>query len=163
MLQSVIAHLWSTLLYIGYSPQIFSRCSTLVDFKKNFGPKCWFSTRFHGYASVRPFLYFGHFHIFDLFCTSTHWLYFDQNCTSTCTFRQIRSPDLTKGRSKEFEVRESKYRKGRTDAYPFPQLINIHCDIVKRNFILKSSSVNILSTRWRNIIIITKFNYKCVI
>ena len=36
-------------------------------------------------------------------------LYFDQNCTSP----PIRSPDLTKGRSKEGEVRESKYRTGR--------------------------------------------------
>jgi len=25
-----------------------------------------------GYASVQPFLYFVHFHIFGLFCTSTH-------------------------------------------------------------------------------------------
>ena len=29
------------------------------------------------FASVRPFLYFAHFHIFGLFCTSTHRLYFD--------------------------------------------------------------------------------------
>jgi len=51
------------------------------------------------------FLYFDHFHIFDIFCTSIHRLYFDQNCISTCTSRPIRSPDLTKrskyrGRSK---------------------------------------------------------------
>ena len=36
-----------------------------------------------GYALVRPFLYLDHFHIFDLFCTSTHRLYFDLNVTST--------------------------------------------------------------------------------
>jgi len=38
-----------------------------------------FGTNF-GYALVRPFLYFDHFHIFDLFCTSTRLLrplYFD--------------------------------------------------------------------------------------
>ena len=69
-----------------------------------------------GYASVRTFWNFDHFHIFDLFCPSTHWLYFDQNFTSS---RPIRSPDLTKCRSKEVEVERSKYRKGRTDAYPY--------------------------------------------
>ena len=43
-----------------------------------------------GYALIGPFLYFDHFHIFDLFCTSTHRLsthrpklYFDLNLTST--------------------------------------------------------------------------------
>jgi len=44
-----------------------------------------------GYASVRPFLYFDHFHIFDLFCTSTTllrpFLYFDLFCTSTTLLR----------------------------------------------------------------------------
>jgi len=80
-----------------------------------------------GYASVRPFMYFDHFHIFDLLCILTHRLffdlnltstylanlYFDQNCTSTCASRPIRSPDLTKGRTKEVEVEQSKYRKSR--------------------------------------------------
>ena len=36
-------------------------------------------------------------------------LYVDQNCTS----RLIRSPDLTRGRSKIIEVKGSKYTKGR--------------------------------------------------
>ena len=40
-------------------------------------------------------------HQFDLFCTSTHRLYFDQNFTPTCTSRPIRSPDLPNGRSTE--------------------------------------------------------------
>jgi len=35
-------------------------------------------------------------------------LYFVQNCTSTSTARPIRSPDLTKGRSKADEVERSK-------------------------------------------------------
>jgi len=90
----------------------------------------WVAT-FIGYASVRPFLYFDHFHIFDLFSTSTHRLYFDlnftstvfdfcgqtstsllrpklyfdQKYTSTCISRPIRSPDFTKGRSKQIEVK----------------------------------------------------------
>ena len=55
------------------------------------------------------------FHIFDLFCTSTHRLYFDRNFTSTCASWPIRSPDLTKGRSTEVEVERSKYRKGVED------------------------------------------------
>ena len=77
----------------------------------------------------RPFLYFDHFHIFDLFfdpptllepnlyfdlnLTSTFLakLYFDQNCTSTSTSRPIRSPDLTKGRSTEVEVEREKREK----------------------------------------------------
>jgi len=42
-----------------------------------------------GYALVRPFLYFDHFHIFDLFCTSTHRLYFDLNFTSTKTLLRL--------------------------------------------------------------------------
>ena len=52
-----------------------------------------------GYALVRPFLYFDHFHIFDLLlrlvyfelCTSTHvlrLLYFDP-CTSTYVLRTL--------------------------------------------------------------------------
>jgi len=57
-------------------------------------------------------------HQFALCCTSTlnftstfsAKLYFDQNCTSICTSRPIRSPDLTKGRSTKVEVRESKER-----------------------------------------------------
>jgi len=47
---------------------------------------------------------FDHFHIFDLFCTSTHQLYYDRNFT--CTSRPIRCPYLKKGRSSEAEVRE---------------------------------------------------------
>jgi len=70
-------------------------------------------TDFFGYASVLPFLYIDHFHIFDLFCTLTYRLYFDLNLTSTfvaklyfdqnCTSQPIRSPYLAKGRSKEVE------------------------------------------------------------
>ena len=78
-------------------------------------------------------------HQFDLFCTSTIFIsstfsvlrptdftttkillrLFSPNFTSTCTSRPRRSPDLTKGRSKRVEVKRSKYRKGRTNAYPF--------------------------------------------
>jgi len=35
------------------------------------------------FCSKEIFLYFDHFHIFDLFCLSTHRLYFDLNLTST--------------------------------------------------------------------------------
>ena len=105
--------------------------------KKIFPKKSKFLTKpKSGYALVRPFLYFDHFHIFDPFCTSTHrryfylnftstflsqlyfdlnltstflsQLYFDQNCTSTCSSRPIRNTDLTKCRSTEFEVERSK-------------------------------------------------------
>ena len=44
-------------------------------------------------------------------------LYFYQSCTSTCTVRPIRNPDLTKCQRTEVEVERSEYRKGRTDAY----------------------------------------------
>jgi len=73
-----------------------------------------------GYAAVRPFLYYDHFHIFDppTLLSFLAKLYFDQNCTPTCTSRPIRSPDFTKCRSTEVEVERSKYRKGRTHAYP---------------------------------------------
>ena len=37
---------------------------------------------------------------------------------STCASWPIRNPDLTKGRSKRVEVNRTKYRKGRTNAYP---------------------------------------------
>jgi len=79
-----------------------------------FFAKIIFRTKLKGLYKiwVRPkitstFFYFDHFHIFDLFCTSTHRLYFDQNCTS----RPIRIRDLTKGT--KVEVDRSKYRKGR--------------------------------------------------
>ena len=86
----------------------------------------------------------------DLFGTSTHWL--NLNFTSTCTSLPIRSPDLTKCRSKEVEVRESKsrgwsrpvevqkrakiwkwskYKKCRTDAYPCRPIINANFSIKK--------------------------------
>ena len=62
-----------------------------------------------------------HFHIFALFGTSTHRLYFD-------FFGQTLLPDLTEGRSKRVEVKRSKKRgrrrtvevqkKCQTDAYP---------------------------------------------
>mgnify|MGYP006944961731 CR=1 FL=1 len=61
-------------------------------------------------------------HEFNLFCTSTIFisstdrLYFD--FFGQTLPRPIISPDLTKGRSTEAEVKMSKYRKGRTDAYP---------------------------------------------
>ena len=60
-----------------------------------------------GYASVRPLLRV----YFDLTFTSTFLgkISFDQNFTSTCTSRPTISPDLTKGRSTEVEVSESKY------------------------------------------------------
>jgi len=56
-------------------------------------------------------------HQFDLFCTSTILIsssffcfdplfYFDQNWTSTCTPRPIRSPNLSKCRSTEVEVQK---------------------------------------------------------
>ena len=54
-------------------------------------------------------------HQFDLFCTSTHRLYFDQNCTSSCTYRPIRNPVLKKGRSTRAEVQSWNYR-GRSRA-----------------------------------------------
>ena len=53
------------------------------------------------YESVRPFLYFDHFNIFDIFGTSTNRRYFDRNLTSTSTSRRIRSPQ-------KVEVREPK-------------------------------------------------------
>ena len=51
-------------------------------------------------ASVRPFVYF------DPPTLLRSKLYFDQKCASTCNCRPIRSPDLTKGRSKEVEVQK---------------------------------------------------------
>jgi len=56
------------------------------------------------YASVRPFMYFDPPTLLRLF-----W----SNFTSTCTYRPIRSPDFTKGRSKRVEVARSNYKKGR--------------------------------------------------
>jgi len=122
-------------------------------------------------------------HQFDLFCTSTNRLlrpkpyfdffgqtllrplYFDWNCTSTCTSRPIRSSHLTKGwsteievkrskygsRSREVEVERSKYRKGRTDAYP--------CKRLKQKWpLIKNNSkafvkLNIIINNHRNIVI----------
>ena len=64
------------------APQI---CNSLdVRFLRNFQQLT--ARLIFGYALVRPFLYFDHFHIFDLFCTSTHRLYFDLNFTSTRVF-----------------------------------------------------------------------------
>ena len=68
-------------------------------------------------------------HQFDLFCTSTHQLYFDlnltstflaklysdQNFTSTRASRPIRNPDLTKNQSEGAEVKSLK-QKGRSTA-----------------------------------------------
>ena len=74
---------------------------------------------FFGYASVRPFLYLDHFHIFDLFCTSTRvlrTLYFDSLTLTCCQIwtsywtRSIGRIYSNTGRSK---VGGSKYRKGR--------------------------------------------------
>ena len=62
--------------------------------------------KFLGYASVRPFLYFDHFHIFGLFCTSTALLrplYFDL-FTSTCLLRPFVKSGLLIGREAQVEV-----------------------------------------------------------
>ena len=59
-----------------------------------------------GCASVRPFLYFDHFHIFDLFCTSSYLLY------STKTV--LRPGLLDQASRSKFKVKRSKYRKGQT-------------------------------------------------
>ena len=78
--------------------------------------KCWI-----GYALVtllRPKRYLD-LNLTSIFFVTTllrpFWpnftsskLYCDQNCTSTCASRPIRNPDLTKGRSTEVEVTESK-------------------------------------------------------
>jgi len=62
-------------------------------------------------------LFFDHFHIFDLLCSSTHRLYFHLNITLTfwpnftstkTVLRPVYSCTSTKCPSKEFEVRESK-------------------------------------------------------
>jgi len=75
-----------------------------------------------GYASVRPFLYLDHFHIVDLFCTSTALLqplYFDL-FTSTRVLRPFVKSGLLIGRVHvevqfwySFKVGGSNYRKGR--------------------------------------------------
>jgi len=78
-------------------------------------------TYFIGYASVRPLLYFDHFHIFDLFCISIHRLYFDLNLSSTFLaklyfdlyFSTSKKSRFEIGRSTKVEVERSKYRKGR--------------------------------------------------
>ena len=59
-----------------------------------------------GYALVRPFLYFDHFHIFDFFCTSTALLqplYFDL-FTSTRVLRPFVKSGLIIGRDVQVEV-----------------------------------------------------------
>jgi len=50
--------------YVHYLEATKARVKNTFEKSINW-PKIW-------YALVRPFLYFGHFHIFDLFCTSTH-------------------------------------------------------------------------------------------
>jgi len=121
------------------------------------------------FSNLRPFLYFDHFPIFDLFCTSTHRLYFHlnffdfwekirflrklsifeqtfdfwakfrylskilifrQNFDFWAKFRFLRKLSIFKklrGQRREVEVERSKrsrigkwskYRKGRTNAYP---------------------------------------------
>ena len=60
-----------------------------------------------GYALGRPFLYFDHFHIFDLFCTSTSLLrplYFD-SLTSTSVLRHFVKSGLLIGREAQVEVK----------------------------------------------------------
>mgnify|MGYP006944986874 CR=1 FL=1 len=83
-------------------------CIIMVEHISRLQPDCrylwksnWFGLgstdnrvfRFKGYALVRPFLYFDHFHIFDLFCTSTALLQpllWPLYCDSlTSTFCQI--------------------------------------------------------------------------
>ena len=79
-----------------------------------------------GSALVRPFLYFDHFHIFDPFCTSTHRLYFDFFVTTLLRpklyfdlcFSTIRPVLLDLLNKKSRFGKRSKYRKGRTNAYP---------------------------------------------
>ena len=59
-----------------------------------------------GYALVRPFLYFDHFHIFDLFCTSTPLLrplYFVR-FTSTSVLRPFVKSEFLIGREAQVEV-----------------------------------------------------------
>jgi len=63
----------------------FQKRNSNLLFRLLYNTHALIDTPLIGYASVRPFLYFDHFHIFDLFCTLTHRLYFDQNFTSTKT------------------------------------------------------------------------------
>ena len=69
----------------------------------------------NGYALVRPFMYFDHFHIFDLFYTSTHRLYFDLNFTSTKT--ELRPVLLDQKENQIWQKVEvpKRYIKGRTN------------------------------------------------
>ena len=70
-------------------------CPKSSIFCQNFNQKL-------GYALVRPFLYFNHFHIFDLSCTSNA-LYFDLS-TSTSLLRHFVKSGLLIGREVQVEV-----------------------------------------------------------
>ena len=98
--RSIMCKLWRTPFL---RVQNFVRISSTFSLRRPFSYLRHF-LHFDPPTLLRPKLYF------DLNLTSTFLdkLYFDQNCTSTCTSRPIRSPDLSKGRSTEVEVNESK-------------------------------------------------------
>ena len=87
-------------------------------------------------------------------------LYFDQNCTSTCTSRLIRSPYLQKCRSTrpKYRVRwtevdvERKHRTGRT--YGYPQIINAQFRTFSRSRLILGDFLILFF-----LILIFKYNY----
>jgi len=92
-------YIWE-ILFFGLCYRISESIKSLFKFR-------YISSTF---SVLQAFSYLRNCLYFDLFTKTVLQPkpYFNQNRTSTCTSRPIRSTDLTHGRSTELEVRESR-------------------------------------------------------